>query len=152
MGKIDEIDIRILRILQNDSTVSIAEISERVALSQNACWRRIKQLERDGIIKERVAILDARSLHVGQTVFVAIQKPQHSEDGIKKLAEGIQKIPEVQEFHRLSGNIDYLLKMRVKDVEDYDRVYKNLVKVLDLNDVSSFFVMETLKSTTALNI
>jgi Lrp/AsnC family transcriptional regulator len=121
-----------------------------VNLSQNACWRRIKRLEEEGFVSRRVALLDPEKLGVGVTVFVAIRAAEHTEDWLEQFAAAVRRIPEVAEFHRMSGDIDYLLKLRVADIADYDAVYKRLIRAAKLTDVSSMFVMETLKSTTAI--
>ncbi len=125
-------------------------MAEAVNLSQNACWRRIKRLEEEGFVSRRVALLDPEKLGVGVTVFVALRAAEHTEDWLAQFAAAVRRIPEVMEFHRLSGDIDYLLKLRVEDIADYDAVYKRLIRAAKLTDVSSMFVMETLKSTTAI--
>ena len=147
---LDRIDRRILDILQNDATRSVADIGESVGLSATPCWKRIKRLERSGIIQKRVAILDRERLSLGITVIVAIKTAQHSEDWLKIFSEGVSLIPEVVEFYRMSGDIDYILKIVARDIADYDRIYRKLTKVADLHDVSSSFAMQEIKSTTAL--
>ena len=147
---LDRIDRRILDILQNDATRSVADIGETVGLSATPCWKRIKRLERSGIIQKRVAILDRERLSLGVTVIVAIKTAQHSEDWLKLFSEGVSLIPEVVEFYRMSGDIDYILKIVARDIADYDRIYRKLTKVADLHDVSSSFAMQEIKSTTAL--
>ena len=147
---LDRIDRRILDILQNDATRSVADIGESVGLSATPCWKRIKRLERSGIIQKRVAILDRERLSLGVTVIVAIKTAQHSEDWLKIFSEGVSLIPEVVEFYRMSGDIDYILKIVARDIADYDRIYRKLTKVADLHDVSSSFAMQEIKSTTAL--
>jgi Lrp/AsnC family transcriptional regulator len=147
---LDAIDLKILDQLQEDAGRSIAEVAQAANLSQNACWRRIKRLEEEGVIRRRVALLDARKLGIGMTVFVALRAGEHSEQWLDKFASAVKRIPEVVEFYRLSGEIDYLLKIQVSDIADYDQVYKRLIKAARLNDVSAFFAMEELKHTTAL--
>jgi Lrp/AsnC family transcriptional regulator len=147
---LDQIDLKILSILQDNATCPIHEISERVGLSQTPCWKRIKRLEAEGVISRRVAILNRRLLGLGVTVIVAIRTSRHSEDWLKTFAEGVSRIPEVVEFYRMSGEIDYLLKVVAHDIADYDRIYRKITKVADLHDVSSSFAMQELKSTTAL--
>jgi len=150
MAPHDPTDLRILDILQNDSSLPIAEIADRVHLSQNACWRRIKQLEEQGIISKRVALLDPVKLGVGTTVFVTVKAGEHTEKWLENFAAAVRKIPEVVEFYRLTGEIDYLLKLQVADIADYDRIYKLLIRSAKLIDVSSAFAMEELKKTTAI--
>ena len=147
---IDSTDRRILAILQEDATVPIAEIAERVGLSQTPCWKRIKRLERDGLIVRRVALLDRDRLGLGVTVMVAVRTAQHDDQWLQSFAEGVSRIPEVVEFYRMSGDVDYLLKIVARDIPDYDRIYRKLTKVAPLHDVSSSFAMQEIKSTTAL--
>jgi Lrp/AsnC family transcriptional regulator, cysteine-sensing transcriptional activator len=146
----DGIDLKILDLLQNDASLSIAEIGERVHLSQNACWRRIRQLEESGIIVKRVALLDRERLGVGITVFVTVRAGEHTEKWLETFSAAVRKMPEVVEFYRLTGEIDYLLKLQVADIAAYDRVYKALIRSAKLMDVSAAFAMEELKRTTAI--
>jgi Lrp/AsnC family transcriptional regulator len=150
MRQPDGIDLKILDLLQNDASLSIAEIADRVHLSQNACWRRIKQLEDEGIIVKRVALLDPEKLGVGVTVFVTVRAGEHTEKWLEQFSAAVRKMPEVVEFYRLTGEIDYLLKLQVSDIAAYDRVYKALIRSAKLVDVSSAFAMEELKHTTAI--
>jgi Lrp/AsnC family transcriptional regulator len=150
MADLDGIDIKILDLLQIDASLAIAEISERVHLSQNACWRRIKQLEERGIVKKRVALLDPEKLGCGMTVFVAVRAGEHTEKWLETFSSAVRKMPEVIEFYRIAGEIDYLLKLQVADIAAYDRVYKALIRAAKLVDVSASFAMEELKRTTAL--
>lgn len=149
-AKLDQIDRRILAILQDDSTLSLLAIAERVGLSQTPCWKRIKRLERDGVITKRVTILDRDRLGLGVTVIVAIRAGQHDDEWLRTFSEGICLIPEVLEFYRMSGEIDYLLKVVARDIADYDRIYRKITKVASLKDVSSSFAMQEIKNTTAL--
>jgi Lrp/AsnC family transcriptional regulator len=128
----------------------VALIGESVNLSQNACWRRIKRLEEEGFIKGRVALLDAKKLGAGVTVFVAVRAAEHSDEWLEAFATAVRRIPQVVEFYRMSGEIDYLLKVLVGGIEEYDQVYKRLTRSARLTDVSSAFAMEELKSTTAI--
>lgn len=148
--QIDRYDLRILRQLQVDADLAVALLADQVGLSTNACWRRIKRLEEAGIIRARVALLDERSLGLKLTVFVSVKTAEHNDDWLQTFAEGISGIPEVVEFYRMSGDIDYLLKVVVQDIDDYDRVYKKLIAVAPLHDVSSSFAMERIKSSTAI--
>lgn len=146
----DHIDKKILTLLQEDATLSIAEIAERVGLSTTPCWRRIQKLEEAGVIDKRVTLLDPEKLNVGVTVFVSIRTSQHNIEWLEAFAAAVAKIPEVVEFYRMSGDIDYLLRVVVPDIAGYDAVYKKLIKAADLSDVSSSFAMERIKYTTAL--
>ncbi len=145
---LDRMDVKILSVLQADAARSVGEIAAEVNLSVNACWRRIKRLEEEGVVRKRVALLDAAKLGVGMTVFVSVRAAEHSEGWLDEFAEAVRALPEIVEFHRMSGDIDYLLKLLVADVADYDRVYKMLIRSVRLADVSSSFSMEELKSTT----
>lgn len=147
---IDDIDRKILRRLQRDSTVSMASLAGEVNLSTNACWRRVKALREHGVIQREVAILDPDKLDKGMTVFALVRTSEHSEAWLEAFAAAISAIDEVTEFHRLSGNVDYLLKIVVADVADYDRVYKKIVRAVPLFDVSSYISMERIKETTEL--
>ena len=147
---LDAIDLRILKALQSDCSGSVAEIAERAGVSQTPCWRRIKRLEEAGYIDRKVAILNAKALNLNMTAYVLIKTSQHDEKWLERFAKGISKVPEVLEMHRMAGDVDYLLKVVAGDVTDYDRIYKKLIKVVDLSDVSAGFSMECLKSTTEL--
>ena len=147
---LNAIDRRILALLQEDATIAIADIAAKVGLSATPCWKRIKRLEREGIIKRRVAILDRDKLGLGVTVIVAIRTASHSDDWLLSFSQGVSRIPEVVEFYRMSGEIDYLLKIVARDIADYDRIYRKLTKVADLHDVTSSFAMQEIKSTTSL--
>ena len=146
----DRIDQKILSELQQDGTLSVAQIAERVGLSTSPCWRRIQNLEATGVITKRVALLDPDKLNIGVTVFVRIKTNQHTFDWLENFAREINKIDEVVEFYRMSGDIDYLLRVVVPDIEGFDAVYKRLISIADLADVSSNFAMEKIKYTTKL--
>jgi Lrp/AsnC family transcriptional regulator len=146
----DAADLRILGVVQEDAALSIGEVAERVNLSQNACWRRIKRLEEDGVILRRVALLNAARLDAGVTVFATIRAAEHSDAWLAELTALVRRIPEIVEFYRMSGDIDYLLKIKVADIAAYDAVYKRLIHGIRLSDVSSAFAMEELKNTTAV--
>ena len=143
-------DLKILRLLQEDATLSISELGDRVNLSQNACWRRIRRLEAEGYIRRRVALLDAEKLGCGVTVFVTVRAAEHSDTWLKTFAETVQNIPEIVEFYRMSGDVDYLLKLQVSGIGAYDKVYQKLIRSVRLSDVSSAFAMEEIKHTTAI--
>lgn len=148
--QLDQIDRRILAILQQDSTIPIAEMASRVGLSQTPCWKRVKRLQDSGVITGRVALLDPHALDLGLTVFVSVKTGRHDEDWLKTFASGASALPEVVEFFRLSGETDYLLKIVVRDIAAYDRFYKRLIATAPMTDVSSSFAMEQIKYTTAL--
>lgn len=146
----DSIDRHILEILQVDSTLQVAQIAERVGLTQTPCWRRIQRLKADGVITANVALVDPRKVNLGVTVFVAIRTSNHSDAWLQKFKAAVQVIPEVVEFYRMSGDIDYLLRVVVPDIAAYDKVYRRLISGTNLFDVSSSFAMEEIKFTTAL--
>lgn len=148
----DRIDRHILQLLQADATVSIQQIGDRVGLSHNACWRRIKRLEETGIIRKRVALVDPRQVGYGVTVFVTVRTSHHTEEWLEKFARGVAALPEVMEFYRISGDVDYLLKVLVADIAEYDRFYKKLIRIAPLYDVSSSFAMEQVKYTTEVPV
>lgn len=147
---LDAVDLRILRELQEDASLSISEVATRANLSQNACWRRIHLLEEAGVIRKRVAILDADKLGCGLTAFVSLKAGEHSQEWLGAFAGEVSKMPEVVEFYRMAGEIDYLLKLQVADIGAYDRVYKQLIAAARLQDVSASFAMEKLKHTHAV--
>ena len=146
----DSFDRKILTCLQSDASLSVAEIAEQVGLSATPCWRRIRNLEKAGIIRGRVALLDRHKLGLGTTVFVAVRTREHTEDWLDAFARAVNDFPEVVELHRMSGDVDYLLKVVVADITAYDDFYKRLIARVPLSDVSSSFAMEEIKSTTAL--
>ncbi len=147
---LDPTDLKLLRILQDDVTVPIADLAEQVGLSQTPCWKRVKRLADAGIIERKVAILNREALDLGLVVFVAVRTSRHDEAWLEKFAHGASALPEVVEFYRLSGETDYLLKVVVRDIAEYDRFYKKLIETAPLSDVSSSFAMEQIKYTTAL--
>ena len=147
---LDAIDKRILRLLQEDCSTSLQDIASKVGLSATPCWRRIENLQRSGVIARRVALLDPDRLNVGVTVFVAVRAGSHSQAWLDRFAKGVAAIPEIVEFYRMSGDVDYMLRVVVPDIAAYDAVYKRLIKAADLSDVSSSFAMERIKFTTAL--
>src|SRR5262245_56853916 len=149
-GMIDEIDRSILNILQRDSSLSLEELASAVHLSRNACWRRIKQMEEAGLIKGRVALLDAKQLNVGLTAFIALRATEHTSTWLNKFAKAVKDIPEIIGAYRMTGDIDYMLIAVIPDLAAYDGLYKRLIDKVPLADVSSSFVMEEMKATTAL--
>jgi len=149
-GKLDRFDREILALLQEDATLSVAELGEKVGLSATPCWRRVQRLEQRGIIRKRVALLDPNQLNVGTTVFISIRTNQHNIEWFESFHRLVSDLPEVTEFYRVAGNTDYLMKVVVSSIEGYDRIYKTLIQGAELSDVSSMFAMEQIKYTTAL--
>lgn len=147
---IDHTDRAILDVLQHESDLSLQELAARVNLSPTPCWRRIQRLQEAGIIRARVALLDPEKLNVGVTVFVSVRAARHSMQWAQSFCEAVSVIPEVVEFYRMSGDVDYLLRVVVPDIKAFDLVYKRLIQCAELQDVSSSFAMEQLKYTTAL--
>ena len=147
---IDAIDRKILKIIQRDCTIPVAEIGKMVGLSTTPCWRRIQKLEESGIIKGRVALLDPKKIDAGVTVFVSISTSQHTQEWLSRFHEVIQAFPEVVEFYRMSGEVDYLLRVVVSDINKYDQFYKKLISQIELSNVSSTFAMEQIKYTTEI--
>jgi len=146
----DSIDLRILGLLQADATLSLAAIADRVGLSQTPCWKRVRRLEEDGVITGRVALLDPKKVGVPVTVFASIRTNRHDPIWLAAFADGVAQLPEVVEVYRMSGQTDYLLKIVCPDIAGYDAVYRQLIEIVDIHDVSSAFAMEELKATTAL--
>jgi len=148
--ELDSRDLQILEILQQDALTPVADIAERIGLSTTPCWRRIQKLEAEGVIRRRVALLDPAALNVPVSVFVAIRTNRHSADWLEQFRRALEGIPEVVEAYRMSGEIDYLLRVVVPDIAGYDAVYKRLIERIELADVTSSFSMEEMKHTTAL--
>ena len=146
----DKLDRRILDLLQHNAGLTAAEIADRVGLSKAPCWRRIKKLQEAGVVKKTVALLDARALNVGTTVFVMLKTAKHNEAWFEKFVAAVRDIPEVTEIHRMSGDVDYLMRIVVPDIDAYDVVYKKLISTVEFLDVSASFALETIKYTTAL--
>jgi Lrp/AsnC family transcriptional regulator len=149
MPKLDRVDRQILGLIQADASLPIQQVADRVGLSVNPCWRRIRRMEEEGVIQGRVALVEPGKVGLGLTVYVRIKTNQHSATWAKKLNEVIAAMPEILECHRIGGDVDYLLKVIVPDIAGYDRTYKALIERLpSLADVSALFSMERLKSTT----
>jgi Lrp/AsnC family transcriptional regulator len=146
----DRLDRKILRLLQEDSTLAVADVAKKVGLSTTPCWRRIQKLEEDGVIQRRVAVLDPVKVNARVTVFVAVRTSSHSLEWLKRFSEVVQEFPEVVEFYRMSGDVDYLLRVVVPDIAAYDAFYKKLIAKIEIRDVSSSFAMEQIKYTTEL--
>lgn len=150
MNTLDKFDCAILAALQADGTLSMSGLSEKVGLSSTPCWKRVRRLEEEGYIESRVAIVNRQKVGLPVTVFVSIKTTEHDEKWLNKFAAAVVALPEVLEFHRMSGNVDYLLKVVTTDIGGYDRFYKKLIKAANLSGVSSAFSMEQIKFTTAL--
>jgi Lrp/AsnC family transcriptional regulator len=148
----DAIDRKILAVLQDNAALSVAEIGSRVGLSSTPCWKRIQRLEADGVIQKRVAIIDQDSIGLGISVFVSIETGDHSQEWLDKFAKTVTAMPEVMEFYRMAGDVDYMLRVVVPDIAGYDGFYKRLISTVPLKNVTSRFAMEKIKSTTALPI
>jgi Lrp/AsnC family transcriptional regulator len=146
----DDIDCKILNLLQNDATLSTADIAETVGLSTTPCWRRIQMLENEGYITRRVALVDRTKVNVPLDVFISIRTKDHNWEWLEEFAMIVSAFPEVVELYRMSGEVDYLMRVVVPDMASYDAFYKELIKRVQLNDVSSSFAMERIKYTTAL--
>ena len=150
MAKLDGFDLKILARLQEDASLPLAELAQHVGLSPTPCWRRVQKLEAAGYIKGRVALLDRERLRAGVTVFIAVKTAKHSMEWLERFHTAVEDLPEIVDFYRMSGEIDYLLKAYVADIAAYDALYKKLISRVELNDVTSMFAMEELKSTTAI--
>ena len=148
----DAIDRKILAVVQQDASLSVAEIGQRVGLSSTPCWKRLQRLEADGVITRRVAIIDPEKVGLGITVFVSVETGDHSEDWLKRFAEVVSAMPEVMEFYRMAGDVDYMLRVVVHDMQGYDAFYKRLIATVPLKNVTSRFAMEKIKSVTALPV
>jgi Lrp/AsnC family transcriptional regulator len=147
---LDELDRKILATLQVDSSLSVQEVGDRVGLSSTPCWRRIQKLESTGYIRRRVALLNADKLNLGVSVFIAVRTNQHNAEWAERFKKTVISFPEVVDFFRLSGDVDYLIRAVVPDIAAYDDLYQRLIAKIDLHDVSSMFAMEQIKSTTEL--
>ncbi len=147
---IDDLDRRILSELQRDTDQNLDALGARVGLSRNAVWRRIRRLEEEGVIRGRVALLDAGRLDLGLMVFIQVRTSRHAADWLEAFARAMRDTPEILGAYRMSGDLDYLIRARVRDMAAYDRLYQRLIRRVDLADVSASFVMEELKDTTAL--
>lgn len=149
MKQLDRTDRRILAILQEDSSLAVAEVAERVGLSQTPCWRRIQRLRADGVIERTVSLVCPESVGLGLTVFIAIEALDHSPGWLEQFTSVVSKMPEVLEVHRMAGDIDYLLRVAVADMATFDAFYRELIKAVPMKNVSSRFAMERVKATTA---
>jgi Lrp/AsnC family transcriptional regulator len=145
----DATDRKILAILQQDADISLAELADRVHLSQTPCWKRIQKLEKAGVILGRVALVSPEKLGLGLTVFVSIETNDHSREWLDRFAAAVSAMPEVMDFYRMAGDVDYMLRVVVADMTAYDAFYKRLIGTIPLKNVTSRFAMERIKSTTA---
>ena len=152
MDALDLIDRKIVAELMRDATIPVAQIADKVGLSQTPCWKRVKRLTDEGVIDRKVALLNREKLDLGLVVFVSLKTSRHDEDWLAQFAKGASALAEVVEIYRLAGETDYLLKVVVSDIAAYDRFYKRLIATAPLNDVSSAFAMEQIKFTTALPV
>ena len=148
----DDVDRKILAILQDDASVSVGEIANQVGLSQTPCWRRIQRLEESGVIQRRVALVDPVAIGLGLTVFVEIESGDHSKEWLDRFAETVVSMPEVMEVHRMAGDVDYLLRVASANMAEFDLFYRKLIALLPLKNVTSRFAMELVKGTTAYPI
>lgn len=151
--EIDGIDRKILEYLQQDAQLPIQSIAERVGLTTNPCWRRIRRMEQEGIIEKRTAVISAEKIGLGITVFVMLKTEQHTRGWLESFKSGIEDISEIVECHRMAGEVDYMLKVLVRDLKHYDKVYQRLIdRVPGLKDVSSTFSMERLKQSASIDV
>jgi Lrp/AsnC family transcriptional regulator len=147
---LDGIDKRLLSELQRDATLSLDELGERAGLSRNSCWRRVTRLEETGVIKARVALLNAEAVNAKLMVFIAVRTSRHSAEWAERFRQAIAHIPEIVGAYRTAGEIDYILQARIPDVAAYDALYQKLIARIDMLDVSATFVMETIKDTSEI--
>ena len=150
--RIDAIDRKILRVLQEDASLSVAEIGERVGLSSTPCWKRVQRMENEGIITGKVALVDQNKIGLGLSVFVSVESNDHSDAWLKKFAQAVSAMPEVIEFYRMAGDVDYMLRVVVADMRSYDIFYRKLIGSVALKNVTSRFAMVKIKSVTALPV
>jgi Lrp/AsnC family transcriptional regulator len=150
VSDLDRLDRKLLALLQQDSTLTVAELGERIGLTSTPCWKRLKRLEDEGFIERRVALVSRAKVGLPVTVFVSIRTNSHDEAWLTDFANAVSKLPEIVEIYRMSGDVDYLLKVVTPDIEGYDRLYKRLIRAVKLTDVSSAFAMEQIKYTTEM--
>lgn len=150
MTSLDPLDQKILAALQQDASESLEKLGERVGLSRNACWSRVRRLEETGVLKGRVALVDPQKINLGLIVFISVRTDRHDPEWLAQFAAATRAIPEIQGVYRTAGDLDYLLKARVPDVAAYDALYQRLIRQTPLADVSASFVMQEIKETTAL--
>ena len=148
--KLDNYDHSILKILQTDASLSIEEIAVKVNLSRNPCWRRIKRMEDEGVISKRIVLLNPKKLNLDLSVIVLLRTNKHEPSWLSKFEKAVQEIPQILGAYRMAGDIDYMLRIQLSNVRDYDNFYQNLISKVSLSDISASFVMDTLKETTEL--
>jgi Lrp/AsnC family transcriptional regulator len=148
----DAIDRKILTVLQDDTTIAIGDLANKVGLSQTPCWKRVQKLEAAGVILKRVALIAPEKIGLGLTVFVQIETGDHSGPWLKSFAQTVSAMPEVMELYRMAGDVDYMLRVVVADMAAYDTFYKGLIEAIPLKNVTSRFAMERIKSTTAFRV
>ena len=148
--KLDDLDRKLLAELQADASDSLEKVGERIGLSRNACWNRVRRLEEAGVLKARVALVDPAAVNLGLTVFIAVRTNEHDPNWLETFARVTRSMPEIQGVYRTSGQLDYLIRARVPDVAAYDALYQRLIRKVRLADVSASFVMQEIKETTAL--
>ena len=148
----DKIDRKLLSLLQEDADRSLNDLAEAVHLTPTPCWKRIQRMQNEGVILKKVVLCEPSKLNLGLTAFVAIRTTQHSDEWLRKFAAAVQSIPEIVETYRMSGEIDYMLRVVVPDIQGYDNVYRKLIRAVELSDVSSSFAMERIKYSTALPV
>lgn len=146
----DDLDVKILRALQRDCDISLDKLSTEIGLSRNACWRRIKLMQEAGLIRKRVALLNAKALGLGLTVFIQVRAEKHTANWSSDFARATRAIPEISGVYRMSGDLDYLIRAHVADMAGYDRLYQKMISKIAMADVSASFVMEDIKDTTEL--
>ena len=148
----DKVDRKLLSLLQDNADRPLNELAEAVNLTATPCWKRIQRMQNEGVIRKKVVLCDPSKLNLGLTAFVAVRTTQHNEQWLRKFAAAVQSIPEIVEAYRMSGEIDYMLRIVVSDIHGYDTVYKKLIRAVELADVSSSFAMERIKYSTALPV
>lgn len=147
---LDAIDLRLIAILQCDVSIAVEELARQVGLTKTPCWRRLQKLEKSGIIKRRVALLDAKLLDLSVSVFVQVKTNKHDSNWLEQFSKTVSAFPEVVDFYRMSGEYDYLLRVIVKDIASYDAFYQKFIQATSLTDVTSSFAMEEIKCSTEL--
>ena len=152
MITLDAFDRKILALLQTDCSLSVMAVSEAVGLSQTPCWKRIKRMEEEGLIRRRVALVDRKMLGYNVLAIVVVKTNHHEEKWLKRFVKNVNEIPEVLEFYRTAGNVDYFLKIVMRNIEEYDGIYKKLIKIEGVYDISAYFTMEELKSETKVPV
>jgi Lrp/AsnC family transcriptional regulator len=145
----DEVDRKLLALLQEDATTSIAQLAEQVGLSPTPVWKRVQKLEQAGVITRRVALVAPEQVGVGLIVFVGIEAHEHSPDWLARFAAALAALPEVMEAYRMAGEVDYMLRVAVAGMSEFDAFYKRLIAAVPIKNVTSRFAMERLKHTTA---